>query len=193
MSDENLVSEVGSTDTPDVADPSLATAEVPLPEVPEVTILKVGTCESLSGRSVLGYHIGYKGSAPIGEGPGFRQGIQFRIHENSGSGLFSDDWVSVSDLQVVFDREESELPVSAALINSVFSGKSVNTAGFLLAVLKAEGLVKQMEDKKRNYVCVNSEAFFNEIRELAGAAIPLAEEAQSNVIAKPERKGKGRN
>lgn len=183
MTNENAVTEThDSTEIAGANEPGLP---------PEVLVLKVGTCESLSGRSVLGYQIGYLGAVPIDDSPSFRQAVHFRIYENSGSGLFSDDWVSVLELKVVFDREESELPVSSALLNSVFAGRSVNTAGFMLAVLKAEGLVKQMEDKRRYYVCVKSDVFFNDIWELAKAAIPLGTEAEQNVIVKSERKGKG--
>jgi hypothetical protein len=159
-------------------------------ELTEVNVLKVGTCESLSGRSVLVYHIGFKGPAPIEEGSAFKSAINIRVHENSGKGLFSDEWVSFSSLQVVFDKEDSGLPVSSASLNSVFAGKSVNTAGFLLAVLKSEGLVKQMEDKRRYYVCVNSDAFFNEMKELASSAVPLVAEVKEDSLAKPDKKGK---
>ena len=158
----------------------------------DVLVLKIGTCESLSGRSVLTYHIGYAGVVPSEEGSAFRSGIQVRIHENSGKGLFSDDWVPFSALQAVLAAEDSELPVSSASLNSIFAGKSVNTAGFLLAVLKAEGLVKQMGEKKRSYVRVKSDTFFNEIWELASSAIPLTEGESDDASSKPDQKGKGR-
>lgn len=169
-------------------------------EAQDVFALKIGTCESLSGRSVLTYHIGYKGSPQIGNETAFRSGIHVRIHENSGSGLFSNDWVPFSALDVIFEKEDSELPVTSALLSAVFSGKSVNTAGFLLAVLKAEGLVKQQEDRKRSYVCVKSDAFLAEILELAHTAIPLtesgaddnAEPEKGDVSGKSDRKGKGK-
>lgn len=165
-------------------------------EVRDVFVLKIGTCESLSGRSVLTYHIGYKGEPPTDDEMAFRNGIHVRIHENSGKGLFSDDWVPFSALDAIFEKEGSEIPVSSASLSTVFAGKSVNTAGFLLAVLKSEGLVNQLEDRKRSYVCVKSDAFFAEILELAHAAIPsaIAMEAEPEKGAdsgKSDRKGKG--
>jgi hypothetical protein len=47
-----------------------------------------------------------------------------------------------------------------------------------------------MEDKRRYYVCVNSDAFFNEMKELAFSAMPLAEDAKEDSLAKPDKKGK---
>jgi hypothetical protein len=158
----------------------------------DVLVLKIGTCESLSGRSVLTYHIGYNGAVPSAEESAFRNGIQVRIHGNSGKGLFSDDWVPFSALQAVLATEDSEMPVSSASLNSIFAGKSANTAGFLLAVLKAEGLVKQMEEKKRCYVCVKSDTFSNEIWELASSVIPLTQGEHDDPSSKPDQKGKGR-
>jgi hypothetical protein len=72
--------------------------------VSEVLVLKIGTCESLSGRSVLTYHIGYKGVLPSEQGALFRDGIQVRIHENTGKGLFSNAWVPFSALEVIWQR-----------------------------------------------------------------------------------------
>lgn len=133
----------------------------------EMKVLKTGTCPSLSGRSTLAYHIGCRHDL-IDEGdPEFSQGISFRIHANSGSGLFSDQWVPVSALKTVFDKENSKEAVTSSSLNSVFAGRSVNSAGFVLAVLKAEGLVVHMEDKRRYYQCASSDQFFAEMRILA--------------------------
>ena len=54
----------------------------------------------------------------------------------------------LSDTDSVFDKEKSKDAVTSSSLNSVFAGKSVNTAGFILAVLKAEGLVVHMEDSR---------------------------------------------
>jgi hypothetical protein len=95
-----------------------------------IRVLKVGTCPSLSGASNLAYHIGYDTE------------IRFRIWGNSGGGLFGREWVSWSTLEAAL-----ESPVTAGTLKraGVCKGKSANTPGFLLAVLKAEGLVVPLE------------------------------------------------
>jgi hypothetical protein len=97
----------------------------------EMKILKEGTCPSLSGASTLSYHIGYDTE------------IHFRISGNTGGGLFGKEWVSWAILQPALDAPQ----VTAGTLKraGVCKGKSANTPGFLLAVLKAEGLVVPLE------------------------------------------------
>lgn len=133
----------------------------------EIKILKIGECPSLSGRSSLTYYIGCRSDLLDKAGSEFNDAISFRIHANSGSGLFSDQWVAVSALKTVFDKEKSKDAVTSSSLNSVFAGRSVNTAGFILAVLKAEGLVVHMEDKRRYYQCASTEQFFAAMKILA--------------------------
>jgi len=133
----------------------------------EMKVLKNGECQSLSGRSTLAYHIGCRSDLIGKVGDEFNDAISFRIHANSGSGLFSDQWVPVSALKTVFDKEKSKDAVTSSSLNSVFAGRSVNTAGFILAVLKAEGLVVHMEDKRRYYQCTSTDQFFAEMKILA--------------------------
>jgi hypothetical protein len=95
-------------------------------------ILKVGTCPTLSGASNLAYHVGYDTE------------IHFRIWGNTGGGLFGREWVTLTRLQASL---ETDTPVTAGTLKraGVCKGKSANTPGFLLAVLKAEGLVEPLE------------------------------------------------
>jgi len=99
----------------------------PQPEAPAVRILKVSTCPSLSGRSELTYHMGCIGEA-----------IQLRVYQNSGKGYFNQEWISFINIMEVLDSQDQ---ITAASLRSVFVGKSVNTAGFFLAVLKDLGLI----------------------------------------------------
>lgn len=133
----------------------------------EVKVLKIGVCPSLSGRSSLTYHIGCRSDLLDNNGVEFNDGVSFRIHGNSGSGLFSDQWVPVASLKTIFDKEKSKDAVTSSSLNSVFAGRSVNTAGFILAVLKAEGLVIHMEDMRRYYQCASADQFFVEMKILA--------------------------
>jgi hypothetical protein len=138
----------------------------------EMRVLKEAVCPSLSGRSSLTYHIGCRRDLLNKEGSEFNEGLSFRIHHNTGSGLFSNQWVSVESLKPIFDKEKSEDAVTSASLSAVFAGSSVNTAGFILAVLKAEGLVVHMPEKRRYYQCSSSEQFFIELKKLRAAVNP---------------------
>jgi hypothetical protein len=141
--------------------------EGPINNDAEMKVIKIGECPSLSGRSSLTYHIGCRSDLLEKYGAEFNEAISFRIHANSGSGLFSGQWVPVSALKIVFNKERSKDAVTSSSLNSVFAGTSVNTAGFILAVLKAEGLVVHMEDKRRYYQCASTDQFFAAMKILA--------------------------
>lgn len=97
-------------------------------------ILKIDTCPSLSGRSTLTYNIGCDRS----------NDLYLRLCGNTGQGNFNKDWVPLSRLAQPVTAKDK--PLSAGLMRKLFRGKSVNTASFILAVLKAEGLIEESEE-----------------------------------------------
>jgi len=131
--------------------------------------IKTSCCPSLSGRTTLTYHVGWL------EGR-----ISFRLFENSSGGLFSKEWVSLERLGI-----EDGKPISASSIQTLFSGKSSNTGGFLLAVLLNEGLIKSIEGKGRQYQCCDSAAF-----KAAMQALVESEASPETAPPKPPRQKK---
>ena len=101
--------------------------------VASVKIVKEGTCPTLSGASTLTYEIGVDGDGAVA----------FRITGNTGGGLFGKEWVAWSAVQPVLQSS----PITAGTLKraGVCNSRSSNTPGFLLAVLKAEGLVTPLE------------------------------------------------
>ena len=113
--------------------------EDPLDE--SMTVVKTASCETLTKKSKLTYQIG---TLPDGE-------VYFRIHKNSGNGFFSNEWISLADIRKVLSKIPVGKPVTAIMLNDLFTGKSVNTPGFLLAVLVHEKLLIPMQGKKRSH------------------------------------------
>lgn len=72
------------------------------------------TCPSLSGRSTLSYVV---------------EDNNLRIVSNSGRGLYDPTPVSVTAIEQALDKAH---PKTSAL-KGLFTGKSSNTAGFVLA------------------------------------------------------------
>ena len=142
-----------------------------------IRVLKVGSCQSLSGMSKLTYEIGCDPASAI----------QVRISKNSGNGFFSTDWVSWSDLLGVL-AESAHRPITSYTLHPLFSGRSVNTAGFLLAVLKHEGLVQHMEEKRRCYECLDGKVFISEIQALMGAQTVAPKKTVGKVALLPKPK-----
>ena len=117
----------------------MSKSEDPLDE--SMNVVKTGTCDTITKKSRLTYHIG---TLPDGE-------VYFRIHKNSGNGFFSREWIALADIQKVLSKIPVGKPVTAIMLNDLFTGKSVNTPGFLLAVLVHEKLLIPMKGKKRSH------------------------------------------
>ncbi len=154
---------------------------VPNPD-PSIRTLKTSTCLSLSGKSTLKYDIGCDTQAEI----------QFRVLENSSAGFFSKEWIPMGAIATVLDKLPKGKSVTSATFLPIFRGKSINTSGFLLAVLKQEGLVQSMPSNLRVYEALDPEPFMGAVNELIGAAGDVAVKA-TVVPKKPAiQKAKGK-
>jgi hypothetical protein len=119
-----------------------------------IRVTRDGTCPSLSGRSKLTYEVG---TDPAAE-------VHVRIAKNSGTGYFNRDWVAWDAIRQILAKNLG-LPISLHTLTPLFKGTSANNAGFLLAVLKHEGLVRRMEDRPRYYECLGPGGFKENGRE----------------------------
>jgi hypothetical protein len=102
-----------------------------------IRILKTATCPSLSGRSKLSYSLGCTE----------QKELLIRITKNSGGGKFNNSWHSLDKIIDLIDTAKK--PFNWSALNPIFKGQSVNTAGFIIAVLKKEGLIRPL--KKGGY------------------------------------------
>ena len=133
---------------------------------PQVSrIIKIATCPTCSGKATLTYHFGCSEDKQV----------YIRIVANSGGGFFSDEWIKLADIQAALDS--AQLPLTSFPLIKLFIGKSVNTPGFLLAVLKHEGLVKLLEGKIRGYEKIDSAPFMLEVDKLVSSDVSLKPEA----------------
>lgn len=123
----------------------------------EVRVLAVETCPSITRKSKLTYHVGILGSE-----------IQLKIHANSGGGFFSEEWVPLSD---IVDRLPPAGPFTSRVLNTLFTGKSTNTPGFLMAVLRNEGLVQPSTAKRRCWELGNVMAFEQQVEAMMDAPL----------------------
>jgi hypothetical protein len=120
-------------------------------------------CPSLTGRSTLSYQLGRdprdKENTPL-----------LRISRNSGGGVFCKDWAPVARVEEVLAKA---MDVTARTLNDVHPGKSVNTGGFLLGILKDLGVVEANEENTRLHQRVPGtgilKAIESRIAEAAGA------------------------
>ena len=128
---------------------------------PDIRILKVATCPSLSGKSTLTYQVGCNAESDI----------QFRVITNTGGGFFSKEWITLDTILEAFNERKKDKPIVSLLLYPLFQGKSLNTPAFLLAVLKHEGLAIPLEDTPKHYTQLPSDAFMAEVKKLMQTAI----------------------
>lgn len=121
---------------------------------PDIRILKVSSCSSLSGKSTLTYQVGCNAES----------NICFRVTDNTGGGFFNDEWVAFDAIQQAFDNQPKSRPIVSHILLALFEGRSLNSPAFLLAVLQAEGLVKPLGEKKRGYERTDPAEFMAEIK-----------------------------
>lgn len=159
-----------------------ADTEVSVSVTPSILALKTAECPSLSSRSTLTYNIG----ADI-EDTALEE-LYFQISHNTGKGLFNKDWIPVSAIREVFEAIPETAAVTSISLNAIFSGKSTNSSGFLLAILKAEGLVIALEGKRRNYQRTTSEAFLAQMKQLINFGKSVSSTNESIANARKPRK-----
>jgi hypothetical protein len=133
------------------------------PSESDIRILKVGSCSSRSGKSMLTYHIGCTPESDI----------HFRVYANSGNGFFSKEWLSLSTILDLLAKDGKSF--ASFNLHPLLHGKSVNTSAFLLAVLVEEGLVKPSE-KKRYYELAEVSRFMDKIKPLIESKTSLADD-----------------
>ena len=130
---------------------------------PEVRILKIASCPSLSGKSTLTYHIGSTGTTDV----------LFGVIGNTGGGFFSQEMVALSAIGQMFSKVPKGISITAHLLSPLYQGKSANSHAFLFAALKNEGLVRPMKDKKGSYECTDASGFMAEVKALMAASDDL--------------------
>lgn len=148
------------------------TQDTPIATQPVIRILKTASCPSLSGKSSLTYQVGCNPESDI----------YLRIHANKGGGFFSNEWVALGAIRDVLEHNAS---LTCFSFVAVFKGKSTNTPGFMLAVLKQEGMVIPSTDVQRRYVMSAPDSFMAEVHALMDAP-----EGQSD--GKQKRSGGGK-
>jgi hypothetical protein len=135
--------------------------------IPTIRILRVTTALSLSGKSTLTFMVGSDAQSEC----------YLKVSANSGGGFWSAEWISLPAIQSTLESIPKDTPITSYALRGLFSGKSVNSRGFLMSVLKHLGLVRPLQDKQRCYELMDPKPFLAEVKTLidSGVALPAAE------------------
>jgi hypothetical protein len=97
--------------------------------------------------------------------------LYFAVTENSGGGYWSSAPVGYADIAAALAEDPSN--ITSVCLFKLTKGRSVNSAGFLLAALKSEGVVKPLKGLRRKHELGDLEGFRERINKLiAGDAKP---------------------
>ncbi len=144
---------------------------------PSLRILKIGRCPTVSGKSTLTYHVGCTPESVI----------KLRLYGNSGNGFLNQDWIPWTAIQA---RLQLQSLFTSQVLHALFSGKSLNSPGFLMAVLKAEGVVRVSTVKRRCYEAVKDAGFLAGIEQLMASGVDIDIDAEAKPGAKPAGKSR---
>ncbi len=104
-----------------------------------IEAIYTGECQSLSGQSSLTYAIGRHPED---------QTLHLRIVANTGGGMFCDEWASGSAIDALV--QSSAVLISRSMCE-LHAGRSINTGGFVLSILKHLGLVRVNAENSRHH------------------------------------------
>jgi len=135
----------------------------------DIRVILVETCPSLSQRSTLTFQIGVQASDLI----------VMRLVANTGKGYFSKDWISWPDVQACLTGAKS---LSCVTLHPLYMGRSVNSGGFLLAVLRHMGVVQPNSELKRSYAVADLDALMTRMAPLVASKVSLGLDARPAVI-----------
>jgi len=130
-----------------------------------IRVLKEGNCPSLTGRSTLGYQLGLKDESEL----------YLRLISNTGSGFFSKEWIACSVIEQLITGAAE---LTSTSFKTLFPNKSVNTGGFVMAVIKALGLIHSNVLNSRWHEQAKEMTF----EQVTLEAMVFAEEAEKSVI-----------
>ena len=165
MTTETSIANAAATDTNASTDATETITEIPM------RVLKVANCLSLSGRSTLGYGVGADDS----------NAIFLSLRSNTAAGMFSTNWIAFLDVAEALVHADK---ITSATLAPLYEGTSRNNAGFMLAVLRGEGLVCPFE---RHYIRQDFNPFLQHINELIAAGVDLGDaDATAEASEAPE-------
>ena len=133
------------------------------PKANIIRILKNETCPALLGKSILTYHIACNSEPEV----------LLMIANNTNRGIFNKEWIKLNSIFEVLDKHPSDKAIESSLLAHLFQGTSTNSSGFLLAVLRNEGLVSRVLSKPHYFERMNPEKLLAEIDKLIQSGVNL--------------------
>lgn len=103
-----------------------------------ILMLQQGQCPVISpaSSSVLTFEVGHCAK----EGA-----FYVRVSDNTGGGFFSNEWISLADIEATIEEQPDDLPFKATVFRKLYVSRGLNNYGFLAAVLRHLGILKPVD------------------------------------------------
>ena len=121
-----------------------------------IKILQSGRTFSLSQKSSISYEIGLAEPSDL----------LIRISENSGTGQFSNEWVSLESIYRTLASTPEQGHLSSTVLKALLKSRGANTPSFLMSSLLDLGLIKRSEAKPRLFQVGDTEGFVKGLQSL---------------------------
>lgn len=139
----------------------------PIQAEPDIRILKIGTCPSLSGLSDLSFTVGIPvDSKDIAD-------ACLRISGNSSSGKWNGDSIPISRIDHLLSALPQDQSFTAAAFNPLYPNASSNSPGFMAGICLHLGLISRVSNS-RAYVRDSGEMFWAEMETALADGVNLA-------------------
>ncbi|MFT4941967.1 MAG: hypothetical protein ACI88A_005040 [Paraglaciecola sp.] len=130
-----------------------------------IRIIKIAECGKLTAPNTasLTYNIGVDSTNKA----------HFRTTDNATGGLFSPEWIA---LDTILDTVKTAVGVkqfNALIFDRLFSYRSANNAGFLVAALLAKGVLQRYKETKRMVIMGEPDTFLADIKPLVDSDTSL--------------------
>jgi hypothetical protein len=148
-----------------------------------IRIIKITDCGKLTSpeTTTLTYNLGVDASS----------NIHFRVTDNKTGGLFSPEWIALDAILDTVKTAPDAKPFSALLFDRLFTYRSANNAGFLVAALLAEGVLQRYKETKRMVIMGEPDKFLEYIQPLVDSDTSLhdviAERLEARKLKEVER------
>jgi hypothetical protein len=150
--------------------------DAPADVIDPIKVIYEGECPSISGRSTLSYAVGRHADDKT---------LHLAITGNSGKGMFAADWAPASAIQEVV---LGAFGLTGASFHGLHEGRSCNTGPFILAAIKALGLVRANAENTRIHEHVPGATFEKVVMALVSQANSAKRQADDSKTSRRKAK-----
>ena len=141
-------------------------------------IIKSSKSKSLKNYSLIGYNV-LKDS---------KNTFYIQLHSNSGSGIYSSEPVLLDEIIQTLQQVKDQNKLSGKNLHQLFRGRSSNSAGFLMCVLRDLKIVKHVQGKQRYFELMEIKPVLDDLKSLRSTHASAALQRKKSATRRNSKK-----